>query len=103
LFLKELDKLGLVLNEGRIIEASFIEMPKQRNSREENKQIKSGEVPDKFSDNPNELAQKDLDARWTKKNSISFLGCKNHVKIDGKIGSPMRQDYYQISRKRCFC
>lgn len=84
LFLKELEKLGLVVNEGRIIDASFIEMPKQRNSREENKQIKSGEIPDKFSDNPNKLAQKDLDARWTKKNSISFFGYKNHIKIDGK-------------------
>jgi transposase, IS5 family len=60
LFLKELEKLGLVVNEGRIIERErrpfgFIEMPKQRNSREENKQIKSGEIPDKFSDSPNKL------------------------------------------------
>ena len=84
LFLKELDKLGLVVNGGRIIDASFIEMPKQRNSREENKQIKSGETPQIFTDNPSMLAQKDLDARWTKKNSIRFFGYKNHIKIDGK-------------------
>ena len=84
LFLKKLNKLGLVLNQGRIIDASFIEMPKKRNSLEENKEIKSGGVPDKFSDNPNKLAQKDLDARWTKKNAICFFGYKNHIKIDDK-------------------
>ena len=41
LFLKELDKLGLIVNEGKIIDASFVETPRQRNSREENKQIKT--------------------------------------------------------------
>ena len=84
LFLKELNELGLVVNKGRIIDASFIEMPKQRNSREENKQIKSGETPQIFTDNPNMLAQKDLNARWTKKNAINFFGYKNHIKTDGK-------------------
>jgi hypothetical protein len=39
-FLKELEKLGLIVNEGKIIDASFIEVPRQRNTREENKQIK---------------------------------------------------------------
>jgi IS5 family transposase len=40
LFIQELEKLGLILNEGKIVDASFIEVPKQRNTREENKQIK---------------------------------------------------------------
>jgi len=33
LFLKELKKLGLVVIEGKIIDASFVEVPKQRNSK----------------------------------------------------------------------
>lgn len=84
LFLKELEQLGLVVNEGKIIDASFIEVPKQRNSREENKQIKNGETPNSFDENPNKKEQKDLDARWTKKNNVSYFGYKNHVKADAK-------------------
>lgn len=84
LFLKELEQLGLVVNEGKIIDASFIEVPKQRNSREENKQIKDGETPKSFDENPNKKEQKDLDARWTKKNNVSYYGYKNHIKADAK-------------------
>jgi IS5 family transposase len=84
LFVKELGKLGLVVNEGKIIDASFIEVPKQRNSRDENKQIKNGETPKSFDENPNKKEQKDLDARWTKKNNVSHFGYKNHIKADAK-------------------
>ncbi len=84
LFLKELEQLGLIVNEGKIIDASFIEVPKQRNSREENKQIKEGETPKSFDENPNRKEQKDLDARWTKKNNVSYFGYKNHIKADAK-------------------
>lgn len=84
LFLRELERLGLVVNEGKIIDASFIEVPKQRNSREENKQIKNGETPKSFDETPNKKEQKDLDARWTKKNNISYYGYKNHIKADAK-------------------
>jgi IS5 family transposase len=37
----ELGTLGLIVNEGRIIDASFVEVPGQRNSREDNRK-KSG-------------------------------------------------------------
>ena len=84
LFIKELEQLGLVVNEGKIIDASFIEVPKQRNSRDENKQIKNGETPDSIEENPNKKKQKDLDGRWTKKNNVSYFGYKNHIKIDTK-------------------
>ena len=80
LFLTELENLGLVINEGKIVDASFIEVPRQRNSKEENEQIKAGETPAKFKENPHKLAQKDLDAQWTKKNNETFYGYKNHVK-----------------------
>jgi hypothetical protein len=33
---------------------------------------------------PHKLSQKDVDARWTKKNNAVFYGYKNHVKADTK-------------------
>lgn len=84
LFLKQLDALGLVVNEGKIVDASFVEVPRQRNTRDENKQIKEGKTPDSFKESPNKLAQKDIDARWTKKNFTNYYGYKNHVKTDLK-------------------
>ena len=84
LFLTKLETLGLVLHEGKIIDASFVEVPKQRNSREENKQVKTGEVPEAWKENENKLEQKDIDARWTKKNGVAYYGYKNHVKCDEK-------------------
>jgi len=42
LFHKQLNSLGLIINEGKIVDASFVEAPKQRNNREENKKIKEG-------------------------------------------------------------
>jgi IS5 family transposase len=82
LFLKELEKLHLVVNEGKIVDASFVEVPRGRNSREENKQIKDGEIPARFEANPHVKSQKDTDARWTKKNKVNYFGYKNHVKED---------------------
>lgn len=83
-FREELQKNNLIANEGKIIDASFVEVPIQRNSREENKQIKEGETPDEWKENPNKLEQKDTDARWTKKNGKSYYGYKDHVKADEK-------------------
>lgn len=42
-FNKVLESKGLIVNEGKIIDASFVEVPKQRNTREENQKIKDGE------------------------------------------------------------
>ncbi len=85
LFLNELNKLGLIVNEGKIVDASFVEVPRQRNSREENKAIKEeNKIPEEWTKNPHKLAQKDTDARWTKKNNISYFGYKDHVMTDSK-------------------
>ena len=84
LFKTQLEALGLIIHEGKIVDASFVEVPKQRNSREENKQIKQGEIPKEWKENKNKLEQKDVDARWTKKNGVSYFGYKNHVKCDEK-------------------
>lgn len=73
---------GLIASCGKIIDASFVEAPRQRNSREENAQIKAGERPESFDETPRRGCQKDTDARWTKKNEQTYYGYKNHVKVD---------------------
>ena len=68
---------------GQIIDASIVPVPTQRNSREENAEIKAGEIPAGWAEgSANKLAQKDLDARWTKKHGVSHYGYKNHVSTD---------------------
>lgn len=84
LFIKKLSELNLIIHEGKIVDASFVEVPKQRNTREENKTIKQGGIPQDWNDNANKLAQKDVDARWTKKDNVSYYGYKNHTKCDEK-------------------
>ncbi|MCD9457842.1 transposase, partial [Marinibactrum halimedae] len=64
----QLEEHGFQARKGQIVDASFVDVPRQRNKKEENKQIKRGETPDRFEKNPNVGAQKDTDARWAKKN-----------------------------------
>jgi len=73
---------GFAAQKGQIVDATIVSAPKQRNSREENKQIKEGDVPEAWDSKPNKKRQKDTDARWTKKRNVTYFGYKNHVNID---------------------
>ena len=73
---------GFTAQKGQIVDASIIAAPKQRNSRDENKQIKEGQTPDEWSEN--KKRQKDTDARWTKKAGQNHYGYKNHIDVDVK-------------------
>ena len=85
IFNETLDAAGVFANEGKMVDASFVEVPRQRNTREENKHIKeTGTAPHEWKVKPHKLAQKDVDARWTKKNNATFYGYKNHVKADAR-------------------
>ena len=85
IFNETLDAAGVLSNQGKMVDASFVEAPRQRNTREENKHIKeTGTVPEEWKVKPHKLAQKNIDARWTKKNNNTFYGYKNHVKADTK-------------------
>jgi IS5 family transposase len=79
-----MESQGVITRRGSIIDASFAEVPKQRNTHEENAVIKQGEIPTAWQTPENEakLRQKDTDARWTKKNKVSHYGYKNHIKAD---------------------
>jgi|SRR5665647_2353738 len=84
-FNETLDEAGVFANEGKMVDASFVESPRQRNTREENRHIKeNGIAPEAWKEKPHKLCQKDVDARWTKKNNAVFFGYKNHVKSDTK-------------------
>ena len=82
-----LQENGFAVSAGKILDASFVEVPRQQNSREENQQIKSGQIPAGWQGNAASLRQKDLDARWTTKGGHRYFGYKNHIKVDrqGKL------------------
>ena len=90
-----LDSQGLSFNEGKIIDATFVEAPRQHNTHEENKQIKAGnggnlwQAEDGDSEKEkkrkaHKRSHKDIDARWTKKRGEKHYGYKDHVKADKK-------------------
>jgi IS5 family transposase len=73
---------GFAAKKGQIVDASIVPAPRQRNSRDENKQIKDGQVPQDWTDN--KKRQKDTEARWLKKNGRNHYGYKNHIDVDVK-------------------
>ena len=73
---------GFLAMGGQLVDASIVRAPARRNRRDENEAIKSGEVPGGWKARPHKRAQKDVDARWTKKHGKSHFGYKNHVSVD---------------------
>jgi IS5 family transposase len=69
-----LAQAGLQARNGQISDASIVRVPIQRNSRDENRLIKVGAVPEARYEH--KRRQKDTDARWNKKHgkrSFIFL------------------------------
>ncbi len=77
-----LEAHGFRASGGQIIDATFVEAPRQRNGRDDNDKIKKGDVPADWSEK--KKAHKDTDAKWTKKNGVAFYGYKNHANVDRK-------------------
>ena len=76
-----------------------MEVPRQRNSREDNATVKSGEMPKEWKGQPHKLRQKDTDARWTKKRGQSCYGYKNHVSVDRDTELIDRYEVTESSRR----
>ena len=91
-FDKHLNQQGYTAQGGSMIDASFVEVPKQRNTREENKEIKEGKIPESFLKNEHKFAQKDTGARWTQKGGDNYYGYKNHINADVKHKLVRRYD-----------
>ena len=81
-FGQHLEAEGYIARGGQIIDATIVSVPKQRNTKEENEAIKAGKTPQGWEKQPAKNAQKDKDARWTKRNDENFYGYKNHVGVD---------------------
>lgn len=88
-FTAKLEAEGVFAKTGSIIDATIVEVPRQRNKREENERIKAGQIPAEWDDH--KRVHKDTDARWVKKNGVSFFGYKDHVKTDS--GTNLISDY----------
>ena len=83
-FHQQLAQRGFVAQGGQMIDATFVEVPRQRNNREENALIKENAIPIEWGkdDNKHKRAQKDTDARWAKKGNETHYGFKNHINVD---------------------
>lgn len=79
-----LARQGYIARGGQILNASIVAVPRNHNTRDENATIKKGETPEDWENKPAKRSQKDVDARWTKKNGKSHYGYKNHVNVDRK-------------------
>jgi len=84
LFNAQLEDAGLITRTGTIVDATFVEAPRQHNHHDENNDIKQGKTPEdwKKPQNIHKLRQKDMDARWTRKGREFHFGYKDHVKAD---------------------
>jgi IS5 family transposase len=81
-FDQHLNAKGYIARGGQMVDATIVPVPKQRNSRDENENVKRGETPPAWEGKPSKNRQKDKDARWTKKHGKSFFRYKNHVNAD---------------------
>ena len=81
-FNQHLAAKGFLARGGQIIDATIVPAPIQRNTKDENAQVKAGETPKEWDEKPAKLQQKDIDARWTKKHGKSYFGYKNHINVD---------------------
>jgi len=81
---EQLTRAGFIARGGQIIDATVISAPIQHASSEEKAQIKQGQVPSDWS--PAKRAQKDTQARWTKKYGAYRYGYKLHANTDRRWG-----------------
>ena len=83
-FGRHLEAKGYIARGGQMVDATIVPVPRQRNSRDENDQVKTGATPEDWKKRPSKNRQKDKDARWTKKHGRSYFGYKNHVNADAR-------------------
>lgn len=93
LFFAAIDDKGYVTRAGSIVDASFMEAPKRKNTKEQRETLKKGETPQEWADpnHPQKLMQRDTDATWTKKGNEAHFGYKDNVKVD--LESKLIVDY----------
>ena len=86
IFNKKLEEKGIIAKKGALVDSTFVDVPRQRISREERDSLKRKELPDRWlmPENANELPQRDAEAAWAKKGNEVHFGYKDHVKVDSE-------------------
>ena len=64
----------------QIVDASLVQAPVQCNKREESEIIKEGTMPITWK--AHKRAQKDVNAKWSKKHGKHYFGYKLHASVD---------------------
>lgn len=77
---QQLQQHGYMGRCGQIVDASLVYAPVHRNKREEADTVKMAQC--QLGWKPHKRAQKDVDARWTKKHRKSYSGYKLHASVD---------------------
>lgn len=90
---------GYLAMSGQLVDASIVQAPRQRMTKDEKEQVKAGDIPQKWQDHPAKLAQKDMEARWFVKHkksptdkrqsvdiAIPMFGYKTHISTDRRHG-----------------
>ena len=91
-FNRSLEEASFIKNDGVMVDATFVNASRLRNSHGENKTIKDGGIPEEWKNEEDKktvhkVSHKDTDARWAKKRDETHYGYKNHVKAD--VGSKL--------------
>ena len=92
-FFEAILEQGYITRAGSIVDASFVEAPKRKNTKEQREKLKNGEVPEEWADpsRPQKIMQRDFDATWTVKGNEAHFGYKDTVKVD--LDSKLIVDY----------
>src|SRR6266404_4662124 len=84
-FGQHLEAKGYIARGGQMVDATIVPVPKQRNSRDENDDVKAGKTPGAWKKDPSKNRQKDKDARWTKKHGKRFYGLLNKTNTSADV------------------
>jgi IS5 family transposase len=86
LFNQKLEAAGVIAKKGSLVDSTFVDVPRQRISRDEREALKRKELPDRWlmPGNENELSQRDAEAAWAKKGNETHFGYKDHVEVDSE-------------------
>ena len=75
---------GFEARQGQIVDAAIVRVRIRRDTPEVNEQVKNGDGAAVKEWSENARRQKDVDARWTKKNGKSSFGYKDHASVDAR-------------------
>jgi len=79
---QQLQQHGYMARCGQIVDVSLVQALVQCNKHEEADIVKEGRMP--LGRKPHKRAQKDVDARWTKKHGKCYSGYKPHASVDNR-------------------